>query len=135
MPLNQVPISNTYPVPAENQVPNLFKGAPTAFPLGSDQLGNNEVSMLNETAAFLKKFGQYNVIIYGHACDIGTKERNYSVSLNRANQARTLLINQGIEANRIAIVGMGAEQPKVPNTSEENRRINRRIEIFKFIAR
>jgi outer membrane protein OmpA-like peptidoglycan-associated protein len=103
--------------------------------MGSEKLGQNELNMMEETVMFLKNFPQYNVIIYGHACDIGTTERNYIISLKRADEARTLLIRRGIEAGRIAIVGMGSDQPKVPNTSEENRMINRRIEVFKFIAR
>ena len=135
IPLNQAPISKDYPTPGADQIPSIFKAGITEFPLGSDDLGQTEVTMLDETAAFLKKYGQYNVILYGHACDIGTPERNYGISLKRADKARTLLINRGIDAGRIAIVGMGAQQPKVPNTSEENRRINRRIEVFKFIAR
>lgn len=135
IPLNQTPISNAYPQPAANQVPALLNGAQTKFVLGSEKLGQSELNMMDETVVFLKNFPQYNVIIYGHACDIGTPERNYIISLKRADEARTLLIRRGIEAGRIAIVGMGSDQPKVPNTSEENRMINRRIEVFKFIAR
>ena len=135
IPLNQTPISSAYPQPSSNQVPSLLKGAQTRFVMGSEKLGQNELSMMEETVMFLKNFPQYNVIIYGHACDIGTPERNYIISLKRADEARTLLIRRGIEAGRIAIVGMGSDQPKVPNTSEENRMINRRIEVYKFIAR
>jgi len=135
IPLNQTPLSSEYPQPSSNQVPALLKGAQTKFVMGSEKLGQNELSMMDETVMFLKNFPQYNVIIYGHACDIGTPERNYIISLKRADEARTLLIRRGIEAGRIAIVGMGSDQPKVPNTSEENRMINRRIEVFKFIAR
>jgi len=135
IPLNQTPISNTYPVPTESQVPVIMKGAQTEFVVGSDNLGENEVVMLDETADFMKKFGQYNIIIYGHACDLGSPEVNYRLSLKRADRARTMLINKAISPSRIAIVGVGADQPKVPNSSEDNRRINRRIEVFRFIAR
>lgn len=135
IPLNQTPISANFPQPAANQIPALLNGAPTKFVLGSEKLGANELTMIEETVIFLKNFPQYNVMIYGHACDIGSPEKNYIISLKRADEARTLLIRRGIEAGRIAIVGMGSDQPKVPNTSEENRMINRRIEVFKFIAR
>jgi outer membrane protein OmpA-like peptidoglycan-associated protein len=42
------------------------------------------------------------------------------------------LINKGIPSNKIKAEGYGETKPFVPNTSDENRKLNRRIEV-KFL--
>jgi outer membrane protein OmpA-like peptidoglycan-associated protein len=40
------------------------------------------------------------------------------------------LISQGIQANRLASKGFGETQPKVENTSDTNRAMNRRTDFI-----
>ena len=54
---------------------------------------------------------------------------NWNLSTERAvNVVKTLII-QGFTGERIFAAGFGPFHPRVPNTSEENRRLNRRVEI------
>ena len=54
---------------------------------------------------------------------------NWNLSTERAVNVVKKLINQGFPGERIFAAGFGPFHPRVPNTSEENRRLNRRVEI------
>lgn len=86
---------------------------------------------LNQIAEDMKENPEKIIIITGHTCDIGTYEANYKVALRRAGFAKQQLMQRGISANRIKTQSKAYLEPLVPNTSEENRKINRRIE-FKY---
>lgn len=86
---------------------------------------------LDQIAEDMKENPDKKIIITGHTCDIGSYEANYKVALRRAGFAKQQLIERGIDANRIMTKSKAYLEPLVPNTSEENRKINRRIE-FKY---
>jgi OOP family OmpA-OmpF porin len=55
---------------------------------------------------------------------------NDRVALQRAEKVKKYLISKGIAENRIlGVVSKRDTEPLVPNTNEENRIINRRVEI------
>jgi chemotaxis protein MotB len=54
---------------------------------------------------------------------------NKGLSKSRASVVARLLIEEGVDASRISIVGFGTNRPIVPNDSPENRDKNRRVEI------
>ena len=86
---------------------------------------------LDQIAEDMKENPDKKIIITGHTCNIGSYEANYKVALRRAGFAKQQLILRGIDANRIMTKSKAYLEPLVPNTSEENRKINRRIE-FKY---
>lgn len=69
------------------------------------------------------------VEISGHTDDVGSVSTNKALSQRRADSVRQWLINKGIAPDRIIAKGYGSDFPRVPNNSEENRRLNRRIEF------
>ncbi|MBF0468785.1 MAG: OmpA family protein [Desulfamplus sp.] len=54
---------------------------------------------------------------------------NIQLSIARAAEVSRLLVHYGMDTSQISIVGLGDTQPLVPNTNEENREKNRRVEI------
>ncbi len=68
-----------------------------------------------------------NFSIIGHTDNVGAKEYNDNLSYQRAMSVANYLIENGINRNRLNIEGKGFSEPKVPNDSEENRAINRRV--------
>ncbi len=70
------------------------------------------------------------LILEGHCCDIGTESYNMDLGQRRANRVKRALIEQGIARNAISTVSYGEKEPAVPNTSENNRKQNRRVEII-----
>jgi outer membrane protein OmpA-like peptidoglycan-associated protein len=74
-------------------------------------------------------FPSINIICIGHTCDIGTMEQNKAVGLKRAQAFAQELIDRGVSPDRIECQSKWFSEPLVPNTSEKNREINRRVEI------
>lgn len=54
---------------------------------------------------------------------------NWELSALRAVSVLRYLLSQGIEASRLTATGFGDLEPLVPNTTEENRARNRRVEF------
>jgi chemotaxis protein MotB len=52
------------------------------------------------------------------------------LSSARALQVVQFLHRRGVDPTKLSAVGYGEYRPLVPNTTAENRRKNRRIEIF-----
>jgi len=69
------------------------------------------------------------VEISGHTDNVGSNANNQKLSERRANAVKAWLVAKGISADRITAVGYGEEHPRVSNDSEDNRRLNRRIEF------
>ncbi len=67
--------------------------------------------------------------INGHTDNIGTKESNQTLSQKRAESVMEYLITKGINPSRLKSNGLGDRQPLLPNSTEENRAQNRRVEI------
>ena len=87
---------------------------------------------LNQIAEDMKENPEKIIMITGHTCDIGSYDANYKVALRRAGFAKQQLMQRGISADRIKTQSKAYLEPLVPNTSEDNRKINRRIE-FKYL--
>ncbi|WP_174410299.1 OmpA/MotB family protein [Desulfovibrio psychrotolerans] len=54
---------------------------------------------------------------------------NWEISALRAVNTLRFFLRSGIEANRLTATGLGDLDPLLPNTSEENRAKNRRVEF------
>ena len=67
--------------------------------------------------------------INGHTDDIGEKGYNQQLSLKRADAISFFLTQNGVK-NSIKTNGLGASNPMYPNTTSENRKKNRRVELF-----
>ena len=70
------------------------------------------------------------VEIAAHTDDVGQEKDNLILSERRANAVRDYLISRGVLGQQLIAKGYGEGQPIVPNASEENRSLNRRVEIF-----
>jgi outer membrane protein OmpA-like peptidoglycan-associated protein len=75
-----------------------------------------------------------DILIEGHTDDQGNDETNYRLSDQRAEAVMDWLIAYGIDRNRIASKGYGETRPIVPNTDDDARARNRRVE-FTIVTR
>jgi outer membrane protein OmpA-like peptidoglycan-associated protein len=69
------------------------------------------------------------VEISGHTDNVGSDAYNQKLSQRRADAVKAWLVGKGIPASRITSVGYGEGSPRVANDTEDNRRLNRRIEF------
>ncbi|AQG78668.1 flagellar motor protein MotB [Spirosoma montaniterrae] len=107
---------------AKETLNNLF------FETGRYDLADKSRTELDRLSAFLKANPAVKVEISGHTDDRGDAAANLTLSQKRAQSVVAYLTGAGIDAGRIRAVGYGKTRPLAPNTSDENRRQNRRIE-------
>lgn len=67
--------------------------------------------------------------ISGHTDNQGAADYNVKLSESRAKSVVNYLVAAGVPAARLKFKGYGASQPAVPNDTEANRALNRRIEM------
>jgi len=88
-----------------------------------------EEQRLDQIAALLKEFSQRQFLVVGHTADVGTKESQKALSLERALLIVRELEKRGVASENLLYQGVGGEVPLAENSTEEGRRANRRVEI------
>ena len=83
------------------------------------------VKLLNENPAI-------EIEMSAHTDSRGSDEYNFTLSDNRARSVMEYILSKGIATSRITSKGYGETQPVVPNDTDENRQLNRRVE-FKIV--
>jgi OOP family OmpA-OmpF porin len=87
-------------------------------------------SLLTEVAKVMNDHSEVkHVRVEGHTDSTGTSEYNKKLSAQRAKAVVDWLTANGVERSRLTSVGMGKESPMVPNDTEMNRALNRRVEF------
>ena len=89
--------------------------------------------MLVELSHVLKNQNNIVLEIGAHTDDQGTDQYNNDLSLKRAVAVKNYLIEKGAKPEQLLTKGYGERSPVVPNTSEDNRAQNRRVE-FKIVT-
>ncbi len=102
------------------------------FDFDKYELKDRSLTELNKIIRFLKENPLIEVEIGGHTDSDGSASYNKQLSLKRAQSVVSYLVEKGINAQRLSVKGYGADNPIVPNDTEENKQANRRIE-FKII--
>jgi len=85
---------------------------------------------LEYLVVYLKNNPSYNISIYGHTDDIGSKKHNLFLSKRRAKAVSLFLIDNGLSPRRIAWKGYGDSSPISKNITEKGRELNRRVEFI-----
>ena len=93
------------------------------------------IPQLESLTKFLKANAGVEIEIQGYVCCIplgedayDQDERRGALSLNRARTVYDYLVAHGITASRLSYKGFG-NHPLVPDNSEQNHTLNRRVEI------
>jgi OOP family OmpA-OmpF porin len=124
------------PAPAPEPAPEpevIFEfDAMVTFGLDSADLRPEATTELDEAAALLNLHNELvRIEVAGHTCDLGPDAYNQGLSERRAAAVRDYLVNEGgVDADRLVVRGYGEDRPKVPNSSNENRQQNRRVELI-----
>ena len=100
------------------------------FAFDSALLKKRGIQILDRVYQILEKYNSYEIIIEGHTDDVGAEEYNLSLSEKRAKAVRDYLVKKGTNPERLKFIGMGETMPFYPNTNDENRRRNRRVEFL-----
>jgi OmpA-OmpF porin, OOP family len=99
------------------------------FDYGKYELKPESISELEKVARFLSENPKIKIEISGHTDNIGTEDANQLLSSRRATSVSDFIVSKNIAKARIRTIGFGSKKPLKENNTEENRRINRRIEF------
>lgn len=70
--------------------------------------------------------------LIGYTDNVGSARFNQRLSLERARVIGDYLIEKGIDESRIEIEGRGLAEPMNQNTNDQERALNRRVEMTIF---
>jgi outer membrane protein OmpA-like peptidoglycan-associated protein len=115
--------------PSATALPKNFVFDHLNFQTASTQLTPESVPTVNDLAQVLKAYPNAQVQLVGHTDNTGTADTNQTLSLDRANAVKSLLVAQGVSADRISTTGSGQDRPVASNDTEEGRARNRRLEL------
>lgn len=89
--------------------------------------------MLVELTHVLENNKNIVIEIGAHTDDVGATDYNQALSERRALSVKKHLLEKGAAEKQLLTKGYGETSPMVPNTSDENREQNRRVE-FRIIS-
>jgi outer membrane protein OmpA-like peptidoglycan-associated protein len=99
------------------------------FVRGSDELSEDSKAELQRMLAELRTRALPDIVLIGHADTVGRDELNDELSLKRAERVKTLVVEQGIAAQRIRTAGRGKRELLVPTADGVDEPRNRRVEV------
>lgn len=100
------------------------------FATDQDQVIPAFYQTLNAVALVVNKYNRTLVDINGHTDSTGSLSHNMALSQRRATSVGSYLANQGVDGRRLAMNGMGPNQPIASNSTPDGRAQNRRVEIY-----
>jgi OOP family OmpA-OmpF porin len=97
------------------------------FDLDKAELKPEGRSEVERVAEHLEKYASDKIVVEGHTCSRGTEEYNLDLGMRRADGVRNHLLELGVAPGRITVVSYGESRPRADNSTEDSRRLNRRV--------
>ena len=101
---------------------------PVYFDFDKAVLKPDAMAILDDVVEKLNSSAEYDVVIGGHTCDVGSENYNQELSEERAKAVVVYLSKKGINNAFVGASGYGEAKPAVKNTYTE-RYLNRRAEF------
>jgi outer membrane protein OmpA-like peptidoglycan-associated protein len=100
------------------------------FEFGRADVKPGAQGALRKLASYLQEHPDRQVLIEGFTDSVGSDAANLALSQRRAEAVARALADLGVTGNRIATRGYGEAYPVAQNTSDTNRALNRRVEVY-----
>lgn len=101
------------------------------FEFDKDKIRPESFPILDAVVEVLQQNPKIKIEIQGHTDNKGAAAYNKKLSDRRAASVKKYLVAKGIDETRLTSKGYGMEQPIVPNTSDQNRALNRRVQFVR----
>ncbi len=137
--LSKVSMADRLLVKSNDQMVKIQIPANVLFESGQATMRKGAEEVLTALVPVIGTIDNY-VRIDGHTDDLPTRTAsfpsNWELSTARACSVVRFFVNEmGLDPERFSAQGYAENQPKVPNTSVENRETNRRVEIIILTAK
>ena len=100
------------------------------FDFNSSTLKPASKEALAKFASTMADMSDTDLTILGHTDNVGKREANDKVSLQRADAVAKYLKSLGMSADRFTVKGVADDQPVASNDTAEGRAQNRRVEVY-----
>ncbi|MEM9991449.1 MAG: OmpA family protein [Bacteroidota bacterium] len=100
------------------------------FTKSSHQLNARGRTAVQQLAKSIGQQPDLNILVEGHTDTDGTSAYNLDLSAKRAIAVAKVLMNTGVSPTKITASGKGEYHPIAPNTTENGKAKNRRVEII-----
>ena len=95
------------------------------FAFNSAEISDEANDNLLGQSLYMKNHEDVKIQIAGNCDERGSTEYNLALGARRANAAKSVLVNDGIDAKRISTISYGKERPLVQGSGEEVWKWNR----------
>ena len=99
------------------------------FEYNKSRLTLDARKVLDFVAQSLKEHPEAKIEVGGYTDSRGSAAYNQRLSLAGASSVRAYLIERGVAVEQLTAVGYGESKPVAPNTTEDGRAQNRRVEL------
>jgi outer membrane protein OmpA-like peptidoglycan-associated protein len=99
------------------------------FEVGKPDLNAEGKQAINDLAEFLRVRPDRSITVLGYTDSTGSARLNATLSNARAENVKSALVAQGIDAGRIEARGMGPSNPVASNATAAGRQQNRRVAV------
>lgn len=101
------------------------------FPISQSVLASANFPLLAKVQQVIKDSGQSSIMIEGYTDSNGNKEKNQTLSSERAEAVKQYLVsNDEAKSLKIAAQGYGDQRPLASNKTAEGRATNRRVDVI-----
>lgn len=100
------------------------------FATDQAQLNSDGIRTAQKLASVLQQHPQRTVLIEGFTDSTGSTAHNQDLSERRAGAVSNILTDMGVARDRVAMRGYGEAFPIAANDTNQNRQLNRRVEIY-----
>ncbi|MDH3882972.1 MAG: AAA family ATPase [Desulfobacterales bacterium] len=95
----------------------------------SFEISETSLGILNRLAKHIINKQETKLLITGYTDSTGPKSYNIAISKRRAETVKNYLMKKGVKLSKITTAGLGAQDFVASNETENDRRLNRRVEI------
>jgi outer membrane protein OmpA-like peptidoglycan-associated protein len=142
--VTEVKDAHTAPVPPEpmdeKEIKRIFGAALAAqpqspvtyilyFEKGSTNLTKESEQLLPTIIATIKERKSSDIAVVGHSDRVGTRQKNYELSFDRAQRIKDVLVSKGASLRDVEIDSHGEDNPLVKTADEVPEPRNRRVEV------
>ncbi len=99
------------------------------FDLNKAVLSDDGKAELDKLADQLIASKEFELVVSGNTCNVGTEEYNMGLSEKRAQAVVKYLLSKGVNNASVGSNNYGETKPAVENSSRDNRKLNRRAEF------
>ncbi|MCQ9091135.1 OmpA family protein [Vibrio alginolyticus] len=126
--VEEEPAPVVVPPPVETVRTPISLSAESLFGFDSSEIKNG--TSLDLLAQQLRDYPNDTIRIIGYTDSSGAEAYNMKLSERRAQSVADYLAQQGIDASRLTVIGMGENGPIASNDTAEGRAQNRRVEVL-----